>query len=547
MKEKKYIYKRDNRKVLFNRNKIKDAIVQAWNQIDYPDFKKVDDIVSVIEEQVKNNMNVSEIENIVMSTLFKYIPDVARKYSSYKIKRENSRKNPNEIEKVLLNKSEVSQENANKDTTKSHIISAYLAEIPAKKAMKEALPKECLKAHDDCVVYFHDIAYSIRPMENCRLLDLDCLLQNGFELNGVWIEKPKSFRTACTVATQILTHVTGSSYGGCTINLLHLAKFVDVSRQKIKDKYKKYNIDKKIYDKICEEELNEEIKQGIQTFIYQNQTLCSIIGQAVFLTVSVYLNENTKYTDDLILIFKEMLKQRIKGVKTKDGVYENLNFPKIIYFLDNDTMKGGKYYDITKLCAECSTKRLVPDYMSVKKHIELKGICTPSMGCRALLSPWKNPETGELQVWGRANIGVQSLNLPYIAMENNSEHSIEVFFNNLKKYLKIAYRDMLWRINHVSKIKANTCPVLWVYGGVARLNPEDTLYNLVHGGFYTCTLGYMGLYECVKYLTGYGHYEKEGKVLANDILDYLNKCNKDFGEKVNVSIALYGTPKVVGL
>ena len=277
MKEKKYIYKRDNKKVLFDRNKIKDAIIQAWNQIDYPDFKKVDDIVSVIEEQVKNNMNVSEIENIVMSTLFKYIPDVARKYSSYKLKRENSRKNPNEIEKVLLNKSEVSQENANKDTTKSHIISAYLAEIPAKKAMKEALPEECLKAHYDCVVYFHDIAYSIRPMENCRLLDLDCLLQNGFELNGVWIEKPKSFRTACTVATQILTHVTGSSYGGCTINLLHLAKFVDVSRQKIKDKYKKYNIDKKIYYKICEEELNEEIKQGIQTFIYQNQTLCSII------------------------------------------------------------------------------------------------------------------------------------------------------------------------------------------------------------------------------------------------------------------------------
>lgn len=379
MKEKKYIYKRDNRKVLFDRNKIKDAIIQAWNQIDYPDFKKVDDIVSVIEEQVKNNMNVSEIENIVMSTLFKYIPDVARKYSSYKIKRENSRKNPNEIEKVLLNKSEVSQENANKDTTKSHIISAYLAEIPAKKAMKEALPEECLKAHDDCVVYFHDIAYSIRPMENCRLLDLDCLLQNGFELNGVWIEKPKSFRTACTVATQILTHVTGSSYGGCTINLLHLAKFVDVSRQKIKYKYKKYNIDKKIYDKICEEELNEEIKQGIQTFIYQNQTLCSIIGQAVFLTVSVYLNENTEYTDDLILIFKEMLKQRIKGVKTKDEVYENLNFPKIIYFLDNDTMKGGKYYDITKLCAECSAKRLVPDYMSVKKHMEIKGVVTPSI------------------------------------------------------------------------------------------------------------------------------------------------------------------------
>ena len=553
----KEVVKRDGRVVPFDQQKIEDAITQAWNQIGYPDFDSIANLSALIANEVSDRATVREIENTVMSILFQHVPDVAREYCSYKMERERARKHPNEIEKVLLNKSDISQENANKDTTRAHIMSAYLAEIPSKQAMRDALPKDCLEAHDANIVYFHDMAYSIRPIENCRLLDLDCLLQNGFELNGIWIEKPKSFLTACTVATQVLTHVTGSSYGGCTINLLHLAKFVDVSRQKIRKEEKKKldrildNIlDKKgfhyeeVLNKNVNERLQKEISQGIQTFTYQNQTLCSGIGQAVFLTVSVYLNEDKENVNDLILVFKEMLKQRIQGVKTKDGTYENLNFPKILYFLDEDTMKGGKYYDITVLCAECSAKRLVPDYMSVKKHMEIKGVVTPSMGCRALLSPWRNPKTGELQTWGRANIGVQSLNLPYIAMLDNPNRSIDKFFDNLDKYLQIAYRDMLWRINHVSKIKAKTCPVLWVYGGVAKLNPEDTLYDLVHGGFYTCTLGYMGLYECVKYLTGHGHWEEENgaKNLANKILDYLNEQNEIFGYEVNVSIALYGTP-----
>ena len=337
--------------------------------------------------------------------------------------------------------------------------------------------------------------------------------------------------------------------------MLHLAKFVDVSRKKIEKEVEDeinlilnelsdthdFNYEK-IKTKLVNKKLQKEIEQGIQCFDYQNSTLCSSVGQAVFLTVSVYLNEDTQYTDDLIMIFEEMLKQRIRGVKDKSGVRVNPNFPKILYFLDKDTMRGGKYYNTTKLCAECSSKRLVPDYMSVKKHMELKGICTPSMGCRALLSPWVNPETGKLQVWGRGNCGVESLNLPYIAMENNNEHSEEVLFKNLDHYLAIAYQDMLWRINHVAKIKAKACPLLWVYGGMARLNPEDSLEKLVYGGFYTCTLGYSGLYECVKYITGENHWEGNGKILAHKILDYLNEKNKKFGEKINVSIALYGTP-----
>lgn len=545
----------------FNSNRIRNAIIQAANQISYPDFDLIDSLTNkicrlIMEKSKDNQIEVKEIENIVMSVLYSDAPDIAREYSSYKMDKERMAKNPTEIEKVLYSLEGVKEENANKDTTLTHIKNSYLAEIPSKEAMRAALPKAALEAHDRGVVYFHDMAYSFRSMENCRLLNLDELLQNGFELGGRWIEKPKSFLTACTITTQILSHVTGNSYGGCTIDLLHLAKFVDISRKKIEKEVENeinlvldeisdtYSSNyEKVKTEIVKKRLQKEIEQGMQCFDYQNSTLCSSVGQAVFLTVSVYLNEDSDYTDDLILIFREMLKQRINGIKDKSGVRVNPNFPKILYFLDEDTMKGGKYYDITKLCAECSAKRLVPDYMSVKKHMELKGICTPSMGCRALLSPWINPETGKLQVWGRGNCGVQSLNLPYIAMENNSERSEKVLFKNLDHYLNIAYQDMLWRINHVAKIKAGSCPLLWVYGGMARLNPQDSLEKLVYGGFYTCALGYSGLYECVKYITDKNHWEEgEGKKLANKILDYLNKKNKEFGDKINVNIALYGTP-----
>lgn len=374
----------------FDKNKIRNAIIQAYNQIDYPNFEIIDDIVNNIEEELVNwnedEIPIGEVENLVMSYLYRYLPKVAREYSSYKINRERIKKNPTEIEKVLYVDPEINQENANKNPYLAHIKNSYLAEIPSREEMRKVLPKDSLNAHDRGVVYFNDMSYSIRDLTNCELLNLDELLQKGFELGGRWIEKPHSFLTACTVVTQVLSHVTGNTFGGCTINLLHLAKFVDVSRQRIKKEILKewneigYAYNEEIFNKILNERLEREIKQGMQTFDYQNSTLCSNVGQAVFLTVSVYLNEDPKYTDDLILIFKEMIKQRIRGIPNKNRIYENPNFPKILYFLDEDTMKGGKYYDITKLCAKCSSKRLVPDYMSVKKHLELKGVCTPSMG-----------------------------------------------------------------------------------------------------------------------------------------------------------------------
>lgn len=401
---------KNNKLYKYNKTKIIRAIIQAYNQISIPNFERIDIIIKAIENEIyrqcsDNIIDVKTIENIVMSKLYKHEPAVAREYSQYKIDRERAYNNPTPTEQVLLSSKEISQENANKNSELAHIKNAYLAEIPSKERMRNLLPKECLEAHDKGIVYFHDMGYSARPISNCELLNLDHLLQNGFDLNGTWIEKPKSFQTACTIATQILTHVASNTYGGCTINLLHLAKFVDVSRKKIKKQVieEVNNILLSIgdtsgfeYEKTIEEitkkRLLKEIQDGIQTFTYQNLTLCSNVGQAVFLTISVYLNEEPQYANDLILVYKEMLKQRIQGIKNEKGIYENPNFPKILYFLDKDTMKGGKYYDITKLCAECSAKRLVPDYMSVKKHIDLKGVVTPSMGKRNTIAHVKSFE-----------------------------------------------------------------------------------------------------------------------------------------------------------
>lgn len=539
---------KNNKEVAYNRNKIRNAIIQAFNQVKYPDFKEVDILTDEVEEMLDtycyenktDTVPIEEISNLIMSVLFRDAPAAAREFSSYKIKKEKAYSNPNEIEKVLFVSPEIAMENGNKDPHLSHITNAYLAEIPAKEFMREQLPKDCLDAHDRGVVYFHDMAYSGRPLHNCDLLNLEELFK-GCEINGIWIETPKSFKTACTVATQILTHATSEQYGGITVNLLHLAKFVEVSRAKIKKKYDAYPLSTELKERMVQDELNTEIKDGMQTFLFQNNTLCAGTGQAVFLSVSTWLNEDPEYTDDLILVFKEFIKQRIQGIKQKDGTYLNPNFPKILYFLDEDTMRGGKYYDITKLCAECSAKRLVPDYLSAKIHRELKGVPTPPMGCRSLLHPYQKPD-GSYELWGRWNMGVQSLNLPYIAMENNPDRKEEILFANLDYYLDIAHRDMLWRANHIAKIKAGQSPLLWVYGGLTRLNPEDTLEKEVYSGRPSISLGYAGLYECVKYITGESQFEENGNKLAHKILDYLNASNAKFKENTGLAAGLYGTP-----
>jgi ribonucleoside-triphosphate reductase len=380
----------------YDDTKIQHAITQAWNQIGYPDFNKINDLVNVVnilvQKEAKNNkkdeIEVERIENFVMSVLYSEVPDVAREYSAYKMDKERAIKNPTEIEKVLYVNPEIEHENGNKNPHLVHIKNAYLAEIPSKEMMRKLLPKDCLDAHDRCVVKFHDFSYSARAMFNCCNWNLEEMFK-GCNINGIYIETPKSFKTACTVASQALTHATSSQYGGITINLLHLAKFVRVSREKIKkevaEELESVGIaNEKDINRITEKRLKKEIKDGIQTFLYQTNTLCSGTGQAAFLSVGCWLSEDEEYSEDLILVFEEMIRQRIQGMRQEDGTYLNPNFPKILYFLDKNTMEGGKYYNTTKLCAECSAKRLVPDYLSVKKHRELKKVPTCPMGKRIL-------------------------------------------------------------------------------------------------------------------------------------------------------------------
>lgn len=387
---------KENEKEEFDLNKIRNAIIQAANQISYPDFDLIDVLTDKIYEKIaikqEDEVDVSEIENVVMSVLYGDAPDIARQYSSYKIEKERAKENPTEIEKVLFVHDDVKYENGNKNPNLVHIKNAYLAEIPSKEMMKKLLPKDCWDAHERSVVYFHDSSYSARSLLNCCLWNLEEMFK-GCAINSTYIETPKSFRTACTVASQALTMATSSQYGGITINLLHLAKFVDVSRKKIEKEAEdeislmldgvsnahNFNYEK-VKTELVNKRLQKEIEDGIQTFLYQTNTLCSGTGQAAFLSVGCWLNEDPEYADDLILVYKELIKQRLQGMRQEDGTYANPNFPKILYVLDETTMRGGKYYDITRMSAKCSAARLVPDYLGLKKHLKLKGVLTFPMG-----------------------------------------------------------------------------------------------------------------------------------------------------------------------
>lgn len=555
---------KDNKEMPYDSNKIRRAIIQAANQIKLPDFDFIDSLTNEITTKVvmkgKNAVSNSEIENIVMSVLYDKAPDIARQYSNYKIDKERAKKNPTEIEKVLYVNDDIKYENGNKNPNLVHIKNAYLAEIPSKEMLKKLLPKDCWDAHERSIVYFNDSAYSARNLLNCCLWNLEDMFK-GCAINSTYIETPKSFRTACTVASQALTMATSSQFGGITINLLHLAKFVDVSRKKIETEVEeeihlmldnfcdneKSNFDvEKVKTKMVNKRLQKEIEDGMQTFLYQTNTLCSGTGQAAFLSVGCWLNEDPKYSDDLIMVYKELIKQRLKGMRQEDGTYANPNFPKILYVLDKDTMKGGKYYEITKLSAKCSAQRLVPDYLGLKKHLKLKGVLTFPMGCRSLLNSYQD-DNGNYITWGRANMGVQTLNLPYIAMENNKKHSEEILFKNLEHYLEIAQRDMLWRANHIAKIKAKDNPLALVYGGYLRLKPEDTLEKYVYSGYFTISLGYAGLREAVYYITGEDQFHKKGNKLAHKILDFLNEKNDELREKTGIAAGLYGTPMETGV
>ena len=450
---------------------------------------------------------------------------------------------------------EVKQENSNKNPTVNSVQRDYMAgEVSKDLTRRILLPEDIVKAHDEGLIHFHDADYFSQHMHNCDLVNLEDMLQNGTVISETMIEKPKSFSTACNVATQIIAQVASSQYGGQSITLSHLAPFVDVSRQKfrkeVKEEFETIGLeleDEKI-NALAEERLKKEITKGVQTIQYQVVTLMTTNGQAPFITVFMYLNEvpEGRLRDDLAMIIEETLKQRMKGVKNEKGVYITPAFPKLIYALqENNIEPNSQYYYLTELAARCSAKRLVPDYISEKVMKELKvdqngnGQCYPSMGCRSFLTPYID-ENGKPKYYGRFNQGVVTINLVDVAC--SSKRDMNKFWQIFDERLELCYRALMCRHERLKGTPSDVAPILWQHGALARLKKGETIDKLLYGGYSTISLGYAGLYECVKYMTGKSHTDPSATPFAIEVMQHLNDACTKWKEKENIDFSLYGTP-----
>ena len=450
---------------------------------------------------------------------------------------------------------EVKQENSNKNPTVNSVQRDYMAgEVSKDLTRRILLPEDIVKAHDEGLIHFHDADYFSQHMHNCDLVNLEDMLQNGTVISETMIEKPKSFSTACNVATQIIAQVASSQYGGQSITLSHLAPFVDVSRQKfrseVKEEFKAIGIelDEEKINALAEERLKKEITKGVQTIQYQVVTLMTTNGQAPFITVFMYLNEvpEGRLRDDLAMIIEETLKQRMKGVKNEKGVYITPAFPKLIYALqENNIEPDSQYYYLTELAARCSAKRLVPDYISEKVMKELKvdqngnGQCYPSMGCRSFLTPYID-ENGKPKYYGRFNQGVVTINLVDVAC--SSKRDMNKFWQIFDERLDLCYRALMCRHERLKGTPSDVAPILWQHGALARLKKGETIDKLLYGGYSTISLGYAGLYECVKYMTGKSHTDPSATPFAIEVMQHLNDACAKWKEKENIDFSLYGTP-----
>ena len=484
---------------------------------------------------------------------------VARKYITYRFQRALARQSNTTDDQILslieCANEEVKQENSNKNPTVNSVQRDYMAgEVSKDLTRRILLPEDIVKAHDEGLIHFHDADYFSQHMHNCDLVNLEDMLQNGTVISETMIEKPKSFSTACNVATQIIAQVASSQYGGQSITLSHLAPFVDVSRQKfrseVKEEFKAIGIeldDEKI-NALAEERLKKEITKGVQTIQYQVVTLMTTNGQAPFITVFMYLNEvpEGSLRDDLAMIIEETLKQRMKGVKNEKGVYITPAFPKLIYALqENNIEPDSQYYYLTELAARCSAKRLVPDYISEKVMKELKvdqngnGQCYPSMGCRSFLTPYID-ENGKPKYYGRFNQGVVTINLVDVAC--SSKRDMNKFWQIFDERLELCYRALMCRHERLKGTPSDVAPILWQHGALARLKKGETIDKLLYGGYSTISLGYAGLYECVKYMTGKSHTDPSATPFAIEVMQHLNDACTKWKEKENIDFSLYGTP-----
>ena len=560
------IIKRSGVEEIFNIEKIKNAITKANMSVDEKlrlTEEQIETISKNVEKaclQKKRASSVEEIQDLVENQIMAIgAYNVARNYITYRYTRAMLRQS-NTTDKQILslidcNNEEVKQENSNKNPTVNSVQRDYMAGEVSKDLCKRFLvPQDVMKAHEEGIIHFHDADYFAQRMHNCDLVNLEDMLQNGTVISGTMIEKPHSFSTACNIATQIIAQVASSQYGGQSISLTHLAPFVDVSRQKIKSKtmeeFKNLNIDidEKKIDEIVEERVREEINKGIQTIQYQVVTLMTTNGQAPFITVFMYLGEakNEREKKDLAMMIEETLKQRIKGVKNQQGIYVTPAFPKLIYVLEEQNIhENSPYFYLTELAAKCTAKRMVPDYISEKKMLELKvdkngdGQCYTCMGCRSFLTPYLD-ENGKPKYYGRFNQGVVTVNLIDIALSSGKD--MDKFWKIFDERMELCHKGLQCRHERLSGTLSNAAPILWQHGALARLKPGETIDKLLHGGYSTISLGYAGLWETVYYLSGKKLTEPEGKELGLVIMKKLNEYTKKWKEAENIDYSLYGTP-----
>ncbi len=551
------IIKRDGHMVDYCPEKIENAIMKANKEVEEEEqasATQIKNIIKYIEKLGKKRMLVEDIQDIIEEKLMsigKYA--LAKKYITYRYTRELVRKSNTTdlaIKELIDGESEYwNTENSNKNAKIITTQRDYLAGITSTDITRRfLLPEDIVKAHDEGIIHFHDADYFAQnAMHNCDLINLEDMLQNGTNINGVMIEKPHKFLTAMTIATQLITAVNSSQYGGVTITLTHLAPFVRDSYNRYLDKYKARKFSKADCEKYAKEDLAREIKDGVQTFQYQINSMTTTNGQAPFLSVCMYLGETEEYKEELAMIIEEVLKQRIEGMKNDKGVWVTPAFPKLLYVLEEDNIhEDSKYWYLTKLAAECTAKRMVPDYISEKIMKQLKidkngdGQCYPCMGCRSFLTPYVD-ESGKPKYYGRFNQGVVTINLVDVALSSDKDE--EEFWKIMDDRLELCHRALQIRHKRLSKATSDVAPILWQHGALARLKPGESIHDLLHNGYSTISLGYAGLYECTKYMTGHSHTDNgKGKEFALSVMRKLNEACKKWKETENIDYSVYGTP-----
>ena len=551
------VIKRDGHMVEWCPEKIEMAIEKANAEVEEEDQAssvQIKNIIKYIEKLGKKRILVEDIQDIIemkLMSIGKYA--LAKKYITYRYTRELVRKSNTTdlaIKELIDGENEYwNTENSNKNAKIVTTQRDYLAGITSTDITRRfLLPEDIVNAHDDGIIHFHDADYFAQnALHNCDLINLEDMLQNGTNINGVMIEKPHRFLTAMTIATQLITAVNSSQYGGATITLTHLAPFVRDSYNRYLEKYKKRKFKKEDCEKYAKEDLKKEIVDGVQTFQYQINSMTTTNGQAPFLSVCMYLGETEEYKEELAMIIEEVLNQRIQGMKNEKGVYITPAFPKLLYVLEEDNIhKDSNYYYLTELAAKCTAKRMVPDYISEKIMLQCKidkngnGNCYPCMGCRSFLTPYVD-ESGKPKYYGRFNQGVVTINLVDVAL--SSDKNMENFWNIFEERLELCHRALQIRHKRLSKATSDVAPILWQYGALARLKKGESIHDLLHNGYSTISLGYAGLYECVKYMTGHSHTDGgKGKEFGLAVMQKMNDKCKEWKEAENIDYSVYGTP-----